>query len=132
MIYYICKEKEKDMREEKINELKNIRAALLEFAKGEKFGEWDTNGREIKNALKSLAIAIEDSEKRAEKRYVGIFYNAKNTKTREEYKIPFYSKYKVGSFMNKNDAWNAQYQYCKENGLKYEDIKFSEAYRERA
>ena len=116
------------MREEKINELKNIRASLLEFVKGEKFGEWDTNGREIKNALKSLAIAIEDSEKRAEKRYVGVFYNAK---TGKEYEIPFYSKYKVGSFMNKNDAWSAQYQYCKENGLKHEDVKFSEAYSER-
>lgn len=117
------------MREEKIQELKNIKASLLEFAKGEKFGEWDTNGREIRNALKSLAIAIEDSEKRAEKRYVGVFYNVK---TREEYEIPFYSKYKVGSFMNKNDAWSAQYQYCKENGLKYDEVKFEEAYRERA
>lgn len=120
------------MREEKIQELKNLRASLLEFAKSEKFGEWDTNGREIKNALKSLAIAIEDSEKRAEKRYVGIFYNAKNVKTREEYKIPFYSKYRVGSYMNKNDAWSAKYQYCKENGLQYDDVKFLEAYRERA
>lgn len=117
------------MREEKIQELKSLRASLLEFAKGEKFGEWDTNGREIKNALKSLAIAIEDSEKKAEKRYVGIFYNVK---TREEYEIPFYSKYKAGSFMNKNDAWSAQYQYCKKNGLQYDDIKFGEAYRERA
>ena len=117
------------MREEKINELKNIRASLLEFAKGEKFGEWDTNGREIKNALKSLAIAIEDSEKRAEKRYVGIFYNVK---TGEEYEIPFYSKYKAGSFMNENDAWGAKYQYCKEQGLPTEDVKFSEAYREKA
>lgn len=120
------------MREEKIQELKNLRASLLEFAKGEKFGEWDTNGKEIRNALKSLAIAIEDSEKRAEKRYVGIFYNAKSVKTREEYEIPFYSKYRTGSFMNKNDALNAKYQYCKENGLKYEDVKLEEVYRERA
>ena len=117
------------MREEKIQELKNIRASLLEFAKGEKFGEWDTNGREIKNALKSLAMAIEDSEKRAEKRYVGIFYNVK---TREEYEIPFYSKYRVGSFMNENDAWSAKYSYCKEHGLPTDEIRFGEAYREKA
>ena len=117
------------MKEEKIQELKNLRASLLEFAKSEKFGEWDTNGKEIRNALKSLAIAIEDSEKRAEKRYVGIFYNVK---TREEYKIPFYSKYRVGSYMNGSDAWSAKYQYCKEQGLQYKDVNLEEAYRERA
>ena len=117
------------MKEEKIQELKNIRASLLEFAKSEKFGEWDTNGKEIRNALKSLAIAIEDSEKRAEKRYVGVFYNAK---TGKEYEIPFYSKYRVGSYMNGSDAWSAKYQYCKEQGLQYKDVNLEEAYRERA
>lgn len=116
------------MKEEKIQELKNIRKSLLEFVKGEKFGEWDRNKKEIENALKSLALAIEDSEKRAEKRYIGIFYNVK---TGKEYEIPFYSKYRVGSFMNENDAWSAKYPYCKELGLPTDEIRFGEAYRER-
>ena len=116
------------MKEEKVQELKSIRASLLEFSKGEKFGEWDRDGMEIKKAL-SLAIAIEYAEKRAKKRYIGVFYDVK---TEEEYEIPFYSMHKAGSYMNESDAWSAKYEYCNKNGLRTEDIRFVESYREKA
>ena len=116
------------MREEKVQELKSIRASLLEFAKGETFGEWDTDSKEIKNALKSLAIAIEYAEKRTKKRYIGVFCDVK---TKEEYEIPFYSMHKAGSYMNESDAWSAKYAYCNKNGLRTEDIRFVESYREK-
>lgn len=116
------------MKEERIEVLKNIRASLVEFTKSEVFGEWDTNGREIRKALDSLAIAIKDSELRAEKRYMGTFLNVK---TREYFDLPFYSKYRTGSYMNESNAFCAKIAYCKEQNIPYDDIKFVEAYREK-
>lgn len=116
------------MKEERIEELKRIKASLIEFVKSERFGEWDTNGRKIRDALNCLDIAIKDSESRAEKRYIGVF---KNSNSKESLELPFYSRFKSGSYMNMSNAMDEVYRYCEKNNLKNSKFVFIEAYREK-